>query len=151
MLNLLNEKVPNGFNAARGFVGGAASMVLTWSLGQFRFNAARGFVGGAALRYQSAYFPQPVSMPHAALWVVQPSIGSKDFLVGGSFNAARGFVGGAARRKIFHGTGALVFQCRTRLCGWCSPSGSSHSPPRCAVTMPHAALWVVQLIAELRI
>ena len=39
-----------GFNAARGFVGGAARSVVIlhdWSPG---FNAARGFVGGAAKR-----------------------------------------------------------------------------------------------------
>ena len=37
-----------GFNAARGFVGGAAEE-LSWKFGVlFCFNAARGFVGGAA-------------------------------------------------------------------------------------------------------
>ena len=41
-----------------------------------------------------------------------------------SFNAARGFVGGAT----FFPHGVLprrdVFQCRTRLCGWCNSYGS---------------------------
>ena len=36
------------------------------------------------------------------------------------FNAARGFVGGAARRNTSCSI-SMVFQCRTRLCGWCSP------------------------------
>ena len=39
---------PMGFNAARGFVGGAARMVRPQSIGARGFNAARGFVGGAA-------------------------------------------------------------------------------------------------------
>ena len=60
------------FNAARGFVGGAAChprCILSFRRG---FNAARGFVGGAASKI--GFFPAAfcVSMPHAALWVVQP-------------------------------------------------------------------------------
>ena len=60
------------------------------------FNAARGFVGGAARLCLYGGRLQDVSMPHAALWVVQRA--SRKFalnLVEG-FNAARGFVGGAA-------------------------------------------------------
>ena len=37
-----------GFNAARGFVGGAAIGVYAFGVFGGRFNAARGFVGGAA-------------------------------------------------------------------------------------------------------
>ena len=37
-----------------------------------------------------------VSMPHAALWVVQPLRGAEKSVQAGSFNSARGFVGGAA-------------------------------------------------------
>ena len=37
------------FNAARGFVGGAAGMRMGSSSELAGFNAARGFVGGAAL------------------------------------------------------------------------------------------------------
>ena len=36
-------------------------------------------------------------MPHAALWVVQHSLGDIYLFVACSFNAARGFVGGATR------------------------------------------------------
>ena len=36
------------FNAARGFVGGAAQRKQCISIDTRRFNAARGFVGGAA-------------------------------------------------------------------------------------------------------
>ena len=36
------------------------------------FNAARGFVGGAAKGAISCLIVFSVSMPHAALWVVQP-------------------------------------------------------------------------------
>ena len=35
------------------------------------FNAARGFVGGATIEIAKIYFDEVVSMPHAALWVVQ--------------------------------------------------------------------------------
>ena len=64
----------SGFNAARGFVGGAAVRVVQMLLHQ-GFNAARGFVGGAAA---------PPTSPRKRL---------------GRFNAARGFVGGAASGK----------------------------------------------------
>ena len=39
-----------------------------------------------------------VSMPHAALWVVQPISLPNVLIAFGSFNAARGFVGGATAR-----------------------------------------------------
>ena len=35
------------------------------------FNAARGFVGGAATKNEKCIHVREVSMPHAALWVVQ--------------------------------------------------------------------------------
>ena len=107
------------FNAARGFVGGAASLRKhTKSLHLFQcrtrlcgwcsimqteetrffasFNAARGFVGGAA----------PIEGATAD---------SQN-----RFNAARGFVGGAARKNRRSQKGHM------------------------RVSMPHAALWVVQ-------
>ena len=62
-----------------------------------RFNAARGFVGGAAI--YNAYIHhefESVSMPHAALWVVQPPSVAALMRKCSRFNAARGFVGGAA-------------------------------------------------------
>ena len=82
-------------------------------------------------------------MPHAALWVVQLRKGEILVADYASFNAARGFVGGAARKgeilvadygfnaaRGFVGGAAMnnknsaslysMFQCRTRLCGWCS-------------------------------
>ena len=65
-----------------------------------------------------------VSMPHAALWVVQLRSGRLRERQVLRFNAARGFVGGAA----YHG-GCNNF---TDL-----------------VSMPHAALWVVQHTAIL--
>ena len=58
-------------------------------------------------------------MPHAALWVVQqwtPKVSS----------------------------GQPLFQCRTRLCGWCSQSDDLTVVVDCKVSMPHAALWVMQ-------
>ena len=61
-----------------------------------------------------------VSMPHAALWVVQLSNEECVRDAALCFNAARGFVGGAAVSENKTDYGAPVFQCRTRLCGWCS-------------------------------
>ena len=61
------------------------------------FNAARGFVGGAASNRRICFAELiAVSMPHAALWVVQPSPPECTHALRGCFNAARGFVGGAA-------------------------------------------------------
>ena len=61
------------------------------------FNAARGFVGGAAILFGALTTFFAVSMPHAALWVVQQNCGDAIVPDVESFNAARGFVGGAAR------------------------------------------------------
>ena len=66
------------FNAARGFVGGAAIKVEWTGVYPCCFNAARGFVGGAA------------------------TMNICSIRIGSSFNAARGFVGGAAQRHDRH-------------------------------------------------
>ena len=58
-------------------------------------------------------------MPHAALWVVQ-------------------------RHPQASSTAKMMFQCRTRLCGWCSGTSLLVVPYDPPVSMPHAALWVVQ-------
>ena len=42
-----------------------------------------------------------------------------------------------------------MFQCRTRLCVWCSIHGSMDYDMIIEVSMPHAALCVVQLFMEL--
>ena len=85
-----------GFNAARGFVGGAARNFRGVIRRLMSFNAARGFVGGAATTKSRRQGILSVSMPHAALWVVQRRCTRTygDALL--CFNAARGFVGGAA-------------------------------------------------------
>ena len=84
------------FNAARGFVGGAAFPLMGIYTEENSFNAARGFVGGAA----ATILPTSYSVLR--------------------FNAARGFVGGAAFDAKIVFVSKEVFQCRTRLCGWCS-------------------------------
>ena len=86
-----------------------------------------------------------VSMPHAALWVVQPSRGGAGFVVHSGFNAARGFVGGATKDLLCSQVERQMFQCRTRLCGWCNQALSEKPFGWWRVSMPHAALWVVQL------
>ena len=85
----------------------------------FGFNAARGFAGGAALLSFRPRWHDLVSMPHAALWVVQPT---------------EGLVGTKAVEVSMPHAALWVVQLshrRTR-CG------------HCCVSMPHAALWVVQ-------
>ena len=89
-----------------------------------RFNAARGFVGGAAERRSTMETVGQVSMPHAALLVVQLCLHLFLVLMGRCFNAARGFVGGVAFFTFFLTFAAVSFQCRTRLCWWCSPDES---------------------------
>ena len=88
--------------------------------GKICFNAARGFVGGAGKEYPFYFERVKVSMPHAALWVVQPVTDADKLALG------------------------LKFQCRTRLCGWCSVFSRGRPSGRHDVSMPHAALWVVQ-------
>ena len=61
----------NSFNAARGFVGGATGGGLVDTYTIVGFNAARGFVGGATQKGGTTKSEDWVSMPHAALWVVQ--------------------------------------------------------------------------------
>ena len=68
-------------------------------------------------------------MPHAALWVVQHYL-VFDIATQVGFNAARGFVGGAAYDNIDNNATQHAFQCRTRLCGWCSFVARSPCPPR---------------------
>ena len=46
------------------------------------------------------------------------------------FNAARGFVGGAALVDMQYTLAAGTFQCRTRLCWWCSFVALSSCPPK---------------------
>ena len=83
-------------------------------------------------------------MPHAALWVVQPSFERKTIWLVEGFNAARGFVGGATNMLTYSGVTPALFQCRTRLCGWCNPQRRDTELRELDVSMPHAALWVVQ-------
>ena len=132
------------------------------------FNAARGFVGGAARngRRQARPWPQ-VSMPHAALWVVQQEVflmgaalefcfnAARGFVGGAAsmfcvflvflvgFNAARGFVGGAAEKNLLHKMEDFCFNAARGFVG-----GAANIQPQeigwSLVSMPHAALWVVQ-------
>ena len=68
----------------------------------------------------SADFSQLVSMPHAALWVVQQNKMANNYVPAGVSmpHAALWVVQTVEElQKILGGKG---FQCRTRLCGWCS-------------------------------
>ena len=209
------------FNAARGFVGGAAAGIAYLLFALSSFNAARGFVGGAALSFfwirkgdfqfqcrtrlcgwcsKTVFEPSTRSMTFQCRtrlcgWCSEESFWNfaeyrlgfnaargfvggaalnwiKTRLLGWRFNAARGFVGGAACPLLTHGSRNWGFQCRTRLCGWCSSSGGkmyfhlwSFNAARgfvggaakieirrvliaTLVSMPHAALWVVQQLTN---
>ena len=46
---------------------------------------------------------------------------------------------------------ADLFQCRTRLCGWCNNKIIREGKNINNVSMPHAALWVVQLQREVKL
>ena len=83
-------------------------------------------------------------MPHAALLVVQDFDDSCVRVKVEGFNAARGFVGGARENDAIIRDYVMMFQCRTRLCWWCKGSANTivHFNPW--VSMPHAALLVVQ-------
>ena len=131
-------------------------------------HAARGFVGGATIIGCKGVNSISVSMPHAALWVVQPegvvlivsfiAFQCRTRLCGWcnnfccrsplprsrGFNAARGFVGGATTEWRGNDYETITFQCRTRLCGWCNNKDRCHPKEWAHVSMPHAALWVVQ-------
>ena len=72
-LQNIQQGMTVSFNAARGFVGGAAQMFFLFHQIMLGFNAARGFVGGAAASIDKHFSYSSVSMPHAALWVVQRS------------------------------------------------------------------------------
>ena len=79
-------------------------------------------------------------MPHAALCVVQQRRERMNANLINGFNAARGFVGGATLYEMVHNPEYCQFQCRTRLCGWCSQR-SPHQGGRIRdVSMPHAAI-----------
>ena len=83
-------------------------------------------------------------MPHAALFVVQVTISPEETRDIQGFNAARGFVCGASKFGISILIRKSVFQCRSRLCLWCKTGHASASVRSVIVSMPLAALFVVQ-------
>ena len=97
----------------------------------------------AAAKYRRSE-PIGAPMPHAALWVVQQRMCFHGKNRSQCFNAARGFVGGATVQVSKIELYATKFQCRTRLCGWCSRLPVNKEQVAYLVSMPHAALWVVQ-------
>ena len=134
-----------GFNAARGFVSGAAAHLRTLERREGLFQCRTRLCGWCSDSGRARLPPSHLSMPHAAFWVVQPPARNPSWepevgfnaargFVGGAatqviavfvfpyqgFNAARGFVGGAASSTLQQSRESSRFQCRTRLCGWCS-------------------------------
>ena len=133
----------------------------------YRFNAARGFVGGATKNLNLNIEPNTVSMPHAALWVVQPVFQyglcvlcwfqCRTRLCGWCniimkiiktsltvFQCRTRLCGWCNSWSLNKSNSVYAFQCRTRLCGWCNRHKCRDARWLCSVSMPHAALWVVQ-------
>ncbi len=108
------------FNAARGFVGGAAG-AFPWFFGRgvevSMPHAALWVVQPENVKFFTEVFT--VSMPHAALWVVQQSILLLIFRKEkvSMPHAALWVVQPASAQNS--APSAPAFQCRTRLCGWC--------------------------------
>ena len=82
-------------------------------------------------------------MPHAALWVVQlyEDLDCED---APKFQCRTRLCGWCSFFNDETDEEKWEFQCRTRLCGWCSGDLSTRRNHRELVSMPHAALWVVQ-------
>ena len=92
-----------------------------------------------------------VSMPHAALWVVQ-RIRTRAKKLGQSwFQCRTRLCGWCSEGIIMENSFVVVFQCRTRLCGWCSRHAAPLLTLEYSVSMPHAALWVVQQTSGLTV
>ena len=88
-------------------------------------HAARGFVGGAAYpdKYNRLHFL--VSMPHAALWVVQLVISDAPSDTA-AFQCRTRLCGWCSAQLRSIQITLEEFQCRTRLCGWCSRQCGQH-------------------------
>ena len=85
-----------------------------------------------------------VSMPHAALWVVQPFQLSSKARILPVFQCRTRLCGWCNYDRLLLACENCLFQCRTRLCGWCNPKEGEKLSKDGKVSMPHAALWVVQ-------
>ena len=157
------------FNAARGFVGGATAdrTLLAQISRQFQcrtrlcgwcstekqtlskrahesFNAARGFVGGAASRVLMGILSSRQFQCRTRLcgWCSNISPFGNVWLK--LFQCRTRLCGWCSQRIIVSKAIDGAFQCRTRLCGWCSLRLPCCRLSRLPVSMPHAALWVVQ-------
>ena len=104
------------------------------------FNAARGFVCGATrartTRMDTTF---TVSMPHAALWVVQLSTSLMFKVRTIRFNAARGFVGGAAKMKKIYVIEEWGFNAARGFVGGATVRKEC-TYEKGVVSMPHAAI-----------
>ena len=84
-------------------------------------------------------------MPHAALYVVQPDVPLREVKSRNGFNAARSILCGATSTMILSCMQIGFNAARSILCG--ATVMSAHSSGGSAVSMPHAALYVVQQVA----
>ena len=108
------------FNAARSMICGATTVFSATMETFLRFNAARGFVGGALAFTLADQILDEVSMPHAALWVVQLDDGEIVNIPPSGFQCRTRLCGWCSADVQQSAQQNAAFQCRTRLCGWCS-------------------------------
>ena len=83
---------------------------------------------------------EEVSMPHAALWVVQPAPAQNSAPSAPAFQCRTRLCGWCSKHSMPLPSALTRFQCRTRLCGWCSRWELDGSLLCSAVSMPHAAI-----------
>ena len=109
------------------------------------FNAARGFVGGATMNSSLTPVPLIRFQCRTRLCGWCNKLVNKDQVVVAVFQCRTrlcGWCNEQCRRRCARGR--VSFQCRTRLCGWCNKEEAQRRTRRTCVSMPHAALWVVQ-------
>ena len=114
------------FNAARSIVCGATfSGIAMFVASLFQCRTQHCMWCNLLPILENVLCPR-VSMPHAALYVVQPRRWKKTTSPSRCFNAARSIVCGATLLSLCGRKGDGWFQCRTQHCMWCNTV--AHSP-----------------------
>ena len=138
------QRADGGAHAARGFVGGAAYQWLLYLCRKIKFQCRTRLCGWCSAGIAYLLFALSRFQCRTRLCGWCNDSGTYSFVLSQiGFNAARGFVGGATTIGQFD-EASVLFQCRTRLCGWCSFARTKSGLDGIRVSMPHAALWVVQ-------
>ena len=109
-----------------------------------RFNAARSIVCGATIgdRLRNGSSQRFQCRTQHCLWCNVFGEEHPDIIL--SFNAARSIVCGATNNVLQKHVWRFKFQCRTQHCLWCNQEAPESLIRSSIVSMPHAALFVVQ-------